>query len=71
MFIYNYYIEEIDIKNIKRANHKLFDENNSQQPRIFNNLDDKRVEDAKSRLLIIENATVTVGNTIDKFIKFS
>ena len=71
MFISNDYMEEIDIKNIKRANHKLFDENNSQQPRIFNNLDDKRVEDAKSRLLIIENATVTVGNTIDKFIKFS
>lgn len=71
MFISNDYMEEIDIKNIKRANHKLFDENNSQQPRVFNNLDDKRVEDAKSRLLIIENATVTVGNTIDKFIKFS
>jgi hypothetical protein len=71
MFISNDYMEEIDIKNIKRANHKLFDENNSEQSRVFNNLDDKRVEDAKSRLLIIENATVTVGNTIDKFIKFS
>jgi hypothetical protein len=70
MFISNDYMEEIDIKNIKRANHKVFDEN-EQQYKIFNNLDDKRVEDAKTRLSIIENATVTVGNTIDKFIKFS
>lgn len=70
MFISNDYMEEIDIKNIKKANHKLFDEN-EQQSKIFNNLDDKRVEDAKTRLSIIENATVTVGNTIDKFIKFS
>jgi hypothetical protein len=70
MFISSDYMEEIDIKNIKMVNHKLFDKN-EQQSKIFNNLDDKRVEDAKTRLSIIENATVTVGNTIDKFIKFS
>lgn len=70
MFISNDYMEEIDIKNIKKVNHKLFNEN-EQQTKIFNNLDDKRVEDAKTRLSIIENATVTLGNTIDKFIKFS
>jgi hypothetical protein len=70
MFISSDYMEEIDIKNIKIVNHKLFDKN-EQQSKIFNNLDDKRVEDAKTRLSIIENATVTVGNTIDKFIKFS
>jgi hypothetical protein len=70
MYISNDYMEEIDIKNIKKANHKLFDEN-EQQTKIFNNLDDKRVEDAKTRLSIIESATVTVGNTIDKLIRFS
>ena len=37
----------------------------------YNNLDDKRIEDAKNRLSQIEKTTVTLGNTIDKFIKIS
>ena len=68
MFISNDYMEEIDIKNIKKANHKIFEEIEIKEN---NNLDDKRVEDARSRLSKIENATMTIGNTIDKFIKFS
>ena len=68
MFISNDYMEEIDIKNIKKANHKIFEEIETKEN---NNLDDKRVEDARSRLSKIENATMTIGNTIDKFIKFS
>jgi hypothetical protein len=68
MFMSKEYVEEIDILNIKNANVKVFDDTS------FNkvvNLDDKRVADAKMRLLQIERNTVTTGNTIDKFINFT
>lgn len=67
MFVYKDYIEEIDIQNVKRVNQNVFAEAQSS----FRNLDDKRIEDAKSRLSQIEKATVTIGNTIDKFIKIT
>lgn len=66
MFISKDYVEEVDIANVKNANIKLFDENTFTKAI---NLDDKRVQDAKLRLSQIEKSTVTVGNTIDKFIK--
>jgi hypothetical protein len=69
MFVSNDYIEEIDIQNVKAANTKVFKESTTNL-KIYN-LDDKRVEDAKMRLSQIEKSTVTVGNTIDRFIKFS
>lgn len=67
MIVSRDYIEEIDIANVKNANLKVFDEN------TFNRvveLDDKCVQDARTRLSSqIEKTTVTLGNTIDKFIK--
>lgn len=68
MFICKEYIEEIDIKNLKRVNYSVFTE--GVQNKVAN-LDNKIVEDAKSRLLQIEQSTITLGNTIDKFIKIS
>lgn len=65
MYISRNFIEEIDIKNVKAVNKNIF------QEKSIYNLDDKRVEDARTRLLNIEQATITVGNTIDKFIKFA
>jgi hypothetical protein len=67
MFVCKDYIEEVDIQNIKRVNQNVFVEMQSKT----HNLDDKRVEDARNRLSQIEKSTVTVGNTIDKFIKFT
>ena len=61
------YIEEVDIQNVKRVNHNVFVEMQSKT----HNLDDKRVEDARNRLSQIEKSTITIGNTIDKFIKFT
>lgn len=69
MYISKDYVEEIDIANVKSANTKIFDD------RAFSkviNLDDKRVQDARYRLSTqIEKTTVTIGNTIDKFINIS
>jgi hypothetical protein len=67
MFVSKDYIEEVDIMNVKRVNQNVFAE--TQQ--ISYNLDDKRIEDARNRLSQIEKTTVTLGNTIDKFIKIS
>jgi hypothetical protein len=69
MIVSRDYIEEIDIANVKNANVKVFEE--SSFTRVVN-LDDKRVNDARTRLSSqIEKSTVTRGNTIDKFIKVS
>lgn len=67
MFICKDYIEEVDIQNVKRANQNVFTEMHLKT----SNLDDKRVEDARNRLSQIEKTTITIGNTIDKFIKFT
>ncbi len=68
MFASRDYVEEIDIANVKNANLKVFSENN---PFSASKLDDRRVEEAKTRLTEIRNATVTIGNTIDQFISIS
>lgn len=69
MIVCRDYIEEIDIANVKNANLKVFEE--SSFTRVVN-LDDQRVHDARTRLSSqIEKTTVTIGNTIDKFIKVS
>jgi len=68
MSVYNDYVEEIDIENIKNANSKLF---NKEALSKLTNLDDKRVHDAQTRLSQLEPTVITSGNTIDKFIKFS
>ena len=65
MFISKDYIEEIDIKNVKKVNQTVFKENITNK---LHNLDEKRIIDAKTRLSKMENTIVTVGNTIDKFI---
>jgi hypothetical protein len=67
MYVCKDYIEEVDIQNVKKVNQNVFTE---VQQKITN-LDDKRIEDAKLRLSQIEKTTITLGNTIDKFIKFS
>lgn len=73
MFVSRDYIEEIDIKNVKSANAKLFNDIIDKSANIQNhNLDEKRIEDAKSRLQSqIDKTTITIGNTIDKFIKIT
>ena len=68
MFISKDYIEEVDIQNLKKVNQKVFSDTSLYKSQ---NLDEKRIQDAKSRLLQIERSTVTIGNTIDKFIKIS
>lgn len=65
MFISRDYVEEVDIANIKSANTKLFDD--ATLTRAVN-LDDQRVSDAKQRLSQMEKTTITLGNTIDRFI---
>jgi hypothetical protein len=71
MFMSRDYVEEVDIKNLKNINMDIFDETSYQQNII--SLDEKRVHDAKQRLMMqqIEKTTVTLGNTIDKFIKIN
>lgn len=70
MYVSRDYIEEIDIKNVKNVNAKLFNDIIDKTP--VQALDDKRIEEAKSRLQSqIDKTTVTTGNTIDKFIKIS
>lgn len=64
MFVSKDYIEEIDIKNVKKVNQSVFKENTTK----LHNLDEQRITDAKTRLSKIEKTIVTVGNTIDKFI---
>jgi hypothetical protein len=68
MFVSKDYIEEVDIQNVKAVNQKVFKDQDIDK--VFN-LDDKRVEDAKIRLSQIERSTITLGNTIDKFIKIT
>ena len=68
MCVYNDYVEEIDIENIKNANSRLF---NKESISKLINLDDKRVHDAQTRLSQLESTFINTGNTIDKFIKFS
>jgi hypothetical protein len=71
MFVSRDYIEEIDIKNVKTANAKLFNDIIDKSTSV-QNLDEKRIEDAKSRLQSqIDKTTITMGNTIDKFIKIT
>lgn len=67
MCMYNDYVEEVDIANMKNANSKLF---NKESISKLTNLDDKRVYDAQTRISQLESTVVTTGNTIDKFIKF-
>jgi hypothetical protein len=68
MFICNDYIEEVDIENIKRVNQNVFSDITTNKTY---NLNEKRIEDAKNRLSQIEKTTITLGNTIDKFIKIT
>lgn len=67
MFVSRDYVEEVDLQKIKRVNSKLFNET----PMSSVKLDDKRIEDAKLRISKLEKSTVVLGNTIDRFIKFS
>ena len=63
------YIEEVDIQNVKRVNQSVFKESlYTNKPQ---NLDERRIEDARNRLSQIEKTTITLGNTIDKFIKIT
>ena len=68
MYVSKDYIEEVDIQNVKRVNQNVFTDNLQQK---VSNLDNKRIEDARIRLSQIEKTTITLGNTIDKFIKIT
>lgn len=69
MFVSKDYVEEIDIANVRIANEKVFDDTLYAMNDTNNK---KRVQDAKQRLKTqIDKTTVTIGNTIDKFIMFS
>ena len=66
LFMSRDYVQEVDTVNMRTANYKVFEDAVTQ--RVVD-LDDKRVTDARLRLSQIEKNTVTLGNTIDKFIK--
>ena len=70
MFVSKDYIEEIDIKNIKKVNQNVFNEtsSNNKLSNVVYNLDEQRITDAKTRLSKMDNTIMTIGNTIDKFI---
>jgi len=63
MFMSRDYIAEVDLATIKQVNNKVF--NNNQKIII---LDDKKVEEAKTRILKNETNT-NMSNTIEDFIK--
>uniref|UniRef100_A0A6C0E0R1 Uncharacterized protein n=1 Tax=viral metagenome TaxID=1070528 RepID=A0A6C0E0R1_9ZZZZ len=67
MYMSRDYVHEIDIENVKNVNNKVFKNNNNMSKLLA--LDSSRVAEAKSRLMEKEKTTVTIGNTIDKFIK--
>ena len=62
------YVQEVDLQKVKSVNNTVF--NNNDFSRI-NKLSEKQIEDAKSRVTNNEKNTITMGNTIDKFLKFS
>lgn len=66
MFVLRTYIEEVDIANIKKVNNTVF--NDSSRVGIEN--DQRKVEEAKQRLMQKKDTVVTTGNTIETFIKF-
>jgi hypothetical protein len=68
LYISRDYVQEVDTVNMRTANFKVFEDAVTQK---VVNLDEKRVKDARLRLSQIEKNTVTIGNTIDKFIKIS
>jgi hypothetical protein len=64
------YMEIVDIANVKNANINVFEDAIIKQDTQTDNV--KKFNDAKLRLSSqIEKATITVGNTIDKFINLS
>jgi len=63
MFMSRDYIAEVDLATIKQVNNKVF--NNNQKIIV---LDDKKVEEAKTRILKTET-NVNMNNTIENFIK--
>lgn len=78
MFIERNYIEEIDIQNVKNINVNVFknmlgiNDTSVNSNKNFNILNNKKVDDAKSRveLKINKNKNVIANNSIDKFLKY-
>jgi hypothetical protein len=68
MIIARDYIQEVDLQRIKTVNNTVFNTNDFLR---INNLSEKQVEDAKTRVSNHDKNTITTGNTIDKFLKFS
>lgn len=69
MFISRDYVEEVDIVDLKNINTQVFKEHDASISTV--RLDQKKVEEAKSRLSQYEHITRTSGNTIDKFLEIS
>jgi hypothetical protein len=71
MFVSRDYIEEVDIANVKNANSRVFtDSNKHTNVGIVGDLDQRKVEEAKQRMMQKKDTVVTMGNTIETFIKF-
>jgi hypothetical protein len=68
MIIARDYIQEVDLERIKTVNNTVFNTNDFSR---INKLSEKQVEDAKTRVSNHNKNTITTGNTIDKFLKFS
>jgi hypothetical protein len=61
------YIEEVDIQNVKNINMNVF----TSSTRSTNILDDKKIEEVKTRIQSSnKNNNVVTNNSIDKFIRF-
>jgi hypothetical protein len=65
MYISRDYVEEVDLQNLKKVNKNLFGKQ-SFSPKT-NALDDKKLEEAKTR---VQSSVVVTNNSIDRFITF-
>lgn len=65
MYVSRDYVEEVDLQNLKKVNKNLFGK--QQYVPQTNTLDDKKLEEVKTR---IQSSVVVTNNSIDRFITF-
>ena len=63
MYISRDFIENVDLQNLKKCNKNLF----GKKYHDTNKLDDKKLEEVKTR---VQSSVVVTNNSIDKFITF-
>ena len=65
MYVSRDYVEEVDLQNLKKVNKNLFGK--QQYAPQTNTLDDKKLEEVKTR---VQSSVVVTNNSIDRFITF-